>query len=91
MINDPSYRINNPWGITSGGGYIWITNDGGSPGTVTQVSAATGALIRVIRSPENVLLFGSASGRIVWDGTHVWVLNRDGEIAELPAATWFSD
>ena len=42
------WRLIHPTAITSGGGYIWVT----SGNWVIQLSASTGALVRVIQGPS---------------------------------------
>jgi hypothetical protein len=52
--------------------------------SVTELSASTGALVRVIRCPSYG--FDGPEG-ITSDGSHVWVANFDGaSVTEFPAS-----
>ena len=63
-----------PTGIYSDGTHVWVANSAGD--SVTELSAATGALVQVIG--------GSSYGfdepdAIASDGTDVWVANLGGQ------------
>lgn len=82
--------------ITTAGAGVWlVTNvgvkaaDGAGPhGSVTELSAASGSLIRNIARPP--FQASSPGGAIAADGTHIWVAETDyysagGWVAELSA------
>src|SRR5215467_9623270 len=82
------------WGLSlpisdsSDGTHVWVANFGGN--SVTELDAATGALVRVIMGPQ----YGfNGAIAVSSDGTHVWVANRaggtthQGSVTELDAAT----
>ena len=77
-----SYGFNAPEAITSDGSHIWETNGEGN--SVTEFSASTGALVRVI-SGSNYgfsMPWGISSG-----DNHIWVTNLDGQsVTEFPAS-----
>jgi hypothetical protein len=61
------WRFNGPGSITSGGTHIWVANWGDS---VTELSASTGALVKVISGSSYWFRDPCA---ITSDGTHVCV------------------
>jgi len=59
--------------------HVWAANGGGN--SVTELDAATGALVRVITGTK--YRFNGPYG-ISSDGTHVWVANESGDsVTEL--------
>jgi hypothetical protein len=61
---------------------VWAANSIGN--SVTELSAATGALIKVISGPS----YGfNGPDAVFSDGTHVWVANSGGSVTELSEAT----
>ena len=81
-VNVLGWGFDEPWAITTGGAHIWVANNGNS---VTELSASTGALVKVIRGSRYG--FNGSLG-ITSDGTHVWVANSDGRsVTELSAST----
>ena len=62
---------------------VWVANP--SRGSVTEFAAATGALVRVVRSAKDGLNF---PGGIATNGTDVWVANTYGRsVTELSVRT----
>ena len=59
---------------------MWVANLLGD--SVTEISAATGDLVRVITGWK-YHLDGTAS--VSSDGTHVWATNADQSVTEFPA------
>ncbi len=81
-VNVLGWGFDEPWAITTGGTHIWVANDGNS---VTELSASTGALVKVIRGSRYG--FNGSLG-ITSDGTHIWVANSEGRsVTELLAST----
>jgi hypothetical protein len=76
------------WGLSlpisdsSDGTHVWAANSFGS--SVTELDAATGALVQVISGSSDGFSHPDA---ISSDGTHVWVANRGDSVTELSAAT----
>ena len=87
VITGSSYGFNGPTGIACDGTHVWVVNEEPSehvpnPGSVTELNAATGALVQVISGAS----YGFATPvGISCDGTHVWVAN-DGTPALAPLA-----
>jgi Putative Ig domain len=78
-----NYYFDGPSGVATDGSDVWITNQ--SSNTITEIDAATGALVRVIQngsygiSDPTTLAYGDGS---------LWIPNRDGSsITELDAST----
>jgi DNA-binding beta-propeller fold protein YncE len=72
-----------PQSVTSDGTHVWVANLVGN--SVTELSASTGALIKVIRG--SICGFSEVEG-IATGGTHVWVANLGGNsVTELSAST----
>jgi DNA-binding beta-propeller fold protein YncE len=84
VLSDSTYGFVTPTAITSDGTHVWVQNGTHfvgatwSPFTVTELDAATGALVQVISG----LFFTSISS----DGTHVWGVGG-GNVTELDAST----
>jgi DNA-binding beta-propeller fold protein YncE len=76
------YQFNYPVAVSSDGTHVWVANQGGN--SVTELAAATGALVKVISGSS----YGFDSpDAVASDGTHVWVANRGGQsVTELPAS-----
>lgn len=89
-VRIPGQALSAPAAIAVAGGRVWIANSrypmtGSASGWVTELSARTGALIRVISARADSLTDPEA---IAADRTHVWVVNSSGDsITELDAAT----
>jgi hypothetical protein len=61
---------------------IWVSNEGDN--SVTELSASTGNLVRIIRGSN----FGfGAPDTITSHGAHIWVVNQGGSVTELSAST----
>jgi hypothetical protein len=78
--------FNQPVAVSSDGTHVWVANDGTD--SVSELDAATGALVQVISGPS----YGFAQPDAVSsDGTHVWVANLNprygNSVTELNAAT----
>jgi YVTN family beta-propeller protein len=77
---------NRPSAVAVDGTSIWVANtgDGKSPGTVTKLAAATGAIVKTIRVGIGILPFG-----VLFDGTNIWVTSRAvaGTVTKLDAAS----
>jgi len=77
------YDFSNPTAIYSDGTDVWVANFGDY--SVSELSASTGQLVRVIQGPA-YQLYGPAA--ISSDGTHVWVINLENDaVTELSAST----
>src|SRR5262249_47213400 len=80
------YGLSVPGAVASDGRHVWVTNPGGD--WVTELDAATGALVRVLKGNS----YGSNDpDAIASDGTHVWVANNAisgaSSVTELNAHT----
>jgi DNA-binding beta-propeller fold protein YncE len=63
--------------IASDGTHVWVANDSETnDGSVTELNAATGALVKVLSKSKDEFGFPDA---IASDGTHVWVANGVGD------------
>lgn len=72
-----------PDAVASDGGDVWVAN--AYAGTVVELDAATGALVRVLAGTTYRFSYPDA---VVTDGTDVWVLNGShGGITEFEAAS----
>src|SRR5579863_9252342 len=77
------WGFNGPVAVSSDGTHVWVANFDSD--SVTELDAATGALVQVITGSS--YQFHSPAA-ISSDGTHVWVANIDGgSVTELDAAT----
>ena len=81
-VNVLGWGFNGPSGIASDGTHVWVANYGNS---VTELSASTGALVKVISGSR----YGfNGSGAVASGGGHVWVANLGGNsVTELSAST----
>ena len=77
------WSIYHPSTITSGAGYIWVA----SSNFVTELSATTGALVRVISGSRYD--FNGPSGMTSL-GSRIWVTNQSGGVNKLGSVTEFS-
>ena len=76
------WGFNNPSAVADDGTHIWVANDG-QPASVIELSASTGALVRVI-SGDGVF---NRPNAIISNGTDVWVESGYGSyITELRAS-----
>ena len=83
MISGSSYEFRYPDAIASDGTHVWVAN--GLGGSVTELSASTGGLVKVISGSRYEFDDPAA---IASDGTHVWVANDGGNsVTELSAST----
>jgi len=86
----PGKVLSAPEAMAVAGGRVWIANSfypqtGGDQGWVTELSARTGALIRVISARRDRLTDPEAVAAV---GDRVWVVNSFGDsLVELDAAT----
>src|SRR5271166_1771864 len=72
---------NYPYGVSSDGTHVWVTNIGVGDDTVSEILASTGAVVNTI--PVGMFPEGVSS-----DGTHVWVTNYgDNTVSEILAST----
>ena len=75
-----------PGAVAPDGRHVWVTSPGG--GSVTELDAATGALVRVLKGHRYRFNQSHAAAS---DGLHVWVVNSPqnggGSVIELDAAT----
>jgi YVTN family beta-propeller protein len=70
---------NEPWGVSSDGTHVWVTNRG--EGTVSEIEASTGKVINTIKVGKEP--YGVSS-----DGTHVWITNYgEDTVSEIEAST----
>ena len=82
------WGFNVPGAVSSDGTHVWVASFSGD--SVTELDAATGALVQVITGPAYKF---SGPEAISSDGTHVWVVNgyggttHNGSVTELDAAT----
>jgi DNA-binding beta-propeller fold protein YncE len=77
------WGFNSPASVSSDGSHVWVANGIGN--SVTELNAATGALVQVISGSKYKFKHPVA---VSSDGSHVWVTNRDGDsVTELAAAT----
>ena len=75
--------------VSSDGTHVWVTQASQGAGTVSEIDASTGTVVKTIT-------VGSDPYAVSSDGTHVWVVNRgvyedggfeDGTVSEIDAAT----
>jgi Protein kinase domain len=86
VYSGTGYAFNGPNAIAADGSYAWVLNGGND--TVTQLSAATGAPVRILSAAGYgfyLTNYDTPTG-IIDDGTHVWVGNHDS-VTEISAAT----
>jgi DNA-binding beta-propeller fold protein YncE len=77
--------FNGPGAISLGGSHVWVANSGGF--SVIELSASTGALVRVITG-SSYGFYESEPFGITSAGTHIWVTDGDGNsVTELSAST----
>ena len=70
-----------PYAVASDGTHVWVTNGDGD--SVTELSASTGALVKVISGSAYQFDFPDA---IASNGTNVWVANADQSVTGFPAS-----
>ena len=89
-VKIPGPAVSAPEAIAAASGRVWVANSlypltGNARGWVTELSAKTGTLIRVISAPRDGLTDPEA---IAVAGNRVWVVNSFGSsVTELNAAT----
>jgi len=83
VVTGKQYKFKFPEGITSGGGHVWVANDGND--SVTELNSSDGSLAHVFTGSDCKFSFGQSSNYnvptptpIVFDGTNVWAANYDG-------------
>jgi streptogramin lyase len=77
------WGFNDPDAVSSDGTHVWVANSGGD--SVTELDAATGALVKVILGARYQFNYPDA---VSSDASHVWVANYYGDsVTELDAAT----
>jgi DNA-binding beta-propeller fold protein YncE len=83
-LRGPKLGLSYSVSISSDGPHLWVAN-AGNGGSVTELVAASGALVKVIKGrPFGFSLPQSVSS----DGTHVWIANHTGNsVTELDAST----
>ena len=82
-VRVPGWAFAGPDAIAADRARVWVANNGGN--SVTELSAATGALIRVIAGRQFQL---DGPVAIAADASHVWVANATGNsLTEINAAT----
>jgi DNA-binding beta-propeller fold protein YncE len=75
------WGFNYPGAVSSDRTHVWVANYVGN--SVTELAAATGALVKVISGSSYGFNYPDA---VSSDGTHVWVANGNGQsVTELPA------
>ena len=68
-----------PYGVSSDGTHVWVTNNGG--GTVSEIDASTGTVVKTIT-------VGSGPWGVSSVGGHVWVANVYSDtVSEIDAST----
>jgi DNA-binding beta-propeller fold protein YncE len=79
VLSGHRYKFNNPAAIAAAGTGVWVANHSGS---VTELNASTGTLVRVLSGPG----YGfNNPAAIAADGTRVWVANYGGDsVTEFP-------
>ncbi len=83
-VSHSSYGFSNPGPIAAEGNKVWVLNENGA-GSVTELDAMTGGLIRTISGPS--YKFSNPTG-IAADRNHVWVANSGGRsVTEISTAT----
>jgi YVTN family beta-propeller protein len=77
-----SFNVGEPtWGITSGGGYIWVAGRSTNINLVYRINPSTDA-VTAYTTPGSIL------GDIVYENGYVWVVNNnDNSVTELNAST----
>jgi len=84
VLGGPRYHFIHTAGMVSVRDDIWTANGGGK-GTLTEISASTGRVLRVVAAGKGRL---STPVAITTDGTYLWVGNRAGNhLSELSAAS----
>lgn len=82
MLKGHRYGFNGPGAIASDGTHVWVANSGGG-GSVTELDAATGHLLKLFSksSYQFAAPCAVAPGR-----SHVWVANCNSDsVTEFPA------
>jgi|GEM_PF-2474773 len=100
IIRGRSYQFLWPAGLAVGGGHVWVTdwtsglsnsNGGNNPGAITEFSASSGHLERIIRAPGDSL---GGPTTIALSPGHLWVgnagksgVNFNGSVVLLDSST----
>jgi DNA-binding beta-propeller fold protein YncE len=83
VISGSADHFNNPSGISSDDTHVWVANSKGH--YVTELSAATGALVQSITGPRHGFNQPTA---VSSEGTDVWVTNPgDESVTGFPASS----
>jgi DNA-binding beta-propeller fold protein YncE len=80
-LDAPALEFDSPDAVAVQGATVWVANGGGN--SVTEINAATGALIRVITASRYRL---NEPMGITTSGNTVWVADKDS-VTEINAAT----
>jgi hypothetical protein len=93
QVRSDTQDLNFPWDIAAAGGYVWIANGSGSPGSVTKLNATTGTATEISGSASDI----ANPAAVAVQGSHVWVANLGaqthtgftgfGSVTELDAST----
>jgi DNA-binding beta-propeller fold protein YncE len=96
VLSAARYGFNDPNAVSSDGTHVWVTNLAAGVkaqrtqhfdlgGSVTEVNASTGGLVRVLTAARYGL---NAPMGVSSDRTHVWVANFDGNsVTEINASS----
>jgi DNA-binding beta-propeller fold protein YncE len=80
VIKGSSYGFDLPGAVSSDRTHVWVANGLGD--SVTELNAATGALVQVITGSSYGFDLPDA---VSSDGTDVWVANADQSVTGFPA------
>jgi DNA-binding beta-propeller fold protein YncE len=91
VLKGPRYQFNAPVALAAQGTHVWVADSCNGDwvyncngGSVTELDAATGALVQVLKRPSYQFSHPRA---VAADGTHVWVANYGNSVTEMDAAT----
>ena len=88
VLSSSRYGFDGPDAIASNGRYVWVANLGGvkeNGDSITEINAATGALVRILNAPS--YRFDGPSALFA-DGAHVWVANQTSNtVTEINEST----
>ena len=90
VISSPSYQFYLPNAVSSDGNHVWLVNPSGNrksqgyeSGNLTELSATTGDLVKVLSGPSYGFNGPSA---VSSDGTNVWVPNSNQSVTGFPTS-----
>lgn len=82
MISSKADKFSSSGHVACNRQYVWIANS--YTGTITQLDASNGSLVRIIRARKNGL---DLPGRVVVGGKKVWIANSGNDsVTELNAS-----